>query len=105
MPDDSPRGCPASPFPAAGADMSTPPHEAPLCSARGCSTPAGWELRWNNPKVHSPDRRKVWLACDDHKQSLAAFLSARGFFRDAVPFRPSDTYSAPSDTYSPPSDP
>jgi hypothetical protein len=83
-----------------------------VCSARGCPMPAGWELHWNNPKIHSPDRSKVWLACDDHKKSLGDFLSARGFLRSVVPFRPSDTYSPPSDTYSrrsdtysPPSDP
>jgi hypothetical protein len=68
-----------------------------VCSAKGCSTPAGWELRWNNPKIHSPDRRKAWLACDDHKQSLGDFLSARGFLRDVAPFRRSDTCFPPSE--------
>ena len=105
MPDDSPRGCPASSFPAVGPDVSTQPLEAAVCSPKGCSRPPGWELRWNNPKIHSPDRRKIWVACDEHKQSLTDFLSARGFLRDVFPFRPSDTYSPTSDTYSPPSDP
>ena len=56
-----------------------------ICSARGCTAPATWELLWNNPKLHTPERRKVWLACDDHKQSLSDFLGARSFLRDVVP--------------------
>ena len=52
------------------------------CSAKGCQAPALWALRWNNPKIHTPDRRKVWLACDEHRESLSTFLSARGFLRE-----------------------
>jgi len=33
-----------------------------VCSARGCGKPAQWALLWNNPKIHTPDRRKTWLA-------------------------------------------
>ena len=55
------------------------------CSARGCANAAVWALRWNNPKLHTPDRRTTWLACEDHRESLSAFLSARGFLRDVVP--------------------
>lgn len=55
------------------------------CSAKGCSAAATWELRWNNPRLHTPDRRKVWLACDDHKGTLGDFLGARGFLREVVP--------------------
>jgi hypothetical protein len=58
--------------------------ELDLCSAKGCHAPGAWELRWNNPKIHTPDRRKVWLACDDHKQSLGEFLGARGFLRETA---------------------
>ena len=54
------------------------------CSARGCTEPAGWALRWNNPKLHTPERRKVWLACDEHRVSLSEFLGARGFLREVV---------------------
>jgi hypothetical protein len=43
------------------------------------------ELRWNNPKLHTPDRRKVWLACDEHRQSLSDFLAARQFLREVAP--------------------
>ena len=43
------------------------------------------ELRWNNPKLHTPDRRKVWLACDEHRESLSQFLAARNFLREVAP--------------------
>jgi hypothetical protein len=56
-----------------------------ICSARGCREPARWALRWNNPKLHQPDRHKTWLACDDHRESLGDFLRLRGFLRDVAP--------------------
>jgi hypothetical protein len=52
-----------------------------LCSAKGCRNSAAFALRWNNPNLHDPDRRKTWLACPDHLTSLAQFLDARGFLR------------------------
>jgi hypothetical protein len=55
------------------------------CSAKGCHAPASWSLLWNNPKLHTPDRRKTWLACDAHRESLSDFLGARGFLRDVEP--------------------
>lgn len=55
-----------------------------ICSAKGCQAVAVWQLQWNNPKLHTPDRRKVWLACDEHRQTLADFLGARGFLKDVV---------------------
>ena len=55
------------------------------CSAKGCQAPATWSLLWNNPKLHTPDRRKTWLACDAHRESLSDFLGARGFLRDVEP--------------------
>jgi hypothetical protein len=58
----------------------------PRCSAKGCHTPAAWQLRWNNPRLHAPDRRKTWLACPEHRESLSGFLSARGFLREVAPF-------------------
>jgi hypothetical protein len=39
-----------------------------ICSAKGCHAAATWAVVWNNPKVHTPDREKVWAACDEHKQ-------------------------------------
>ncbi len=58
------------------------PPDEPTCSARGCTAPATADLRWNNPKIHPPERRKHWLACSEHRDSLSAFLSARGFLRE-----------------------
>ncbi len=59
--------------------------ETPICSAKGCREPAGWVLAWNNPKLHTPDRRKTWLACEEHREHLSKFLGARGFLKDTVP--------------------
>jgi hypothetical protein len=52
-----------------------------VCSARGCRAPASYALVWNNPKVHAPEREKTWMACEEHRQSLADFLDLRGFLR------------------------
>ena len=58
--------------------------EPDVCSAKGCRAPAAWQLLWNNPKIHSSDRRKTWLACDEHRESLGQFLGSRGFLRETV---------------------
>lgn len=59
---------------------------APLrCSAKGCRATATSALLWNNPRLHTTERRKVWLACPDHVESLGSFLASRGFLRDTVP--------------------
>lgn len=55
-----------------------------VCSAKGCRAPAAWAVRWNNPRIHAPERRKVWLACDDHRPHLERHLETRGFWRDTV---------------------
>ncbi|MFT4188003.1 MAG: acetone carboxylase [Aeromicrobium sp.] len=60
------------------------------CSAKGCAAPAAVEVRWNNPKIHTPDRRKIWLACPDHRDHLQSFLSARGFWRETEPLGSAD---------------
>ena len=54
------------------------------CSARACRAAAVWGVRWNNPALHTEQRRKVWLACSDHRTSLEQYLAARGFHRDTV---------------------
>ena len=56
-----------------------------ICSSKGCRAPAAWGLLWNNPKIHTPQRRKVWLACDDHRAHLDEYLSIRGMLRQVVP--------------------
>jgi hypothetical protein len=62
-------------------------HEPPtVCSAKGCGAPAHWALLWNNPTIHTADRRKTWLACDEHKESLSDFLARRSFLREVEPF-------------------
>ena len=56
-----------------------------ICSGKGCPVAASWALRWNNPRIHTPERMKVWLACEDHRDHLDTFLTARGFLKDIVP--------------------
>lgn len=56
-----------------------------VCSAKGCTAAAAHQVAWNNPKIHTPDRRKIWLACDEHEETLRAFLSARGFWKQTLP--------------------
>jgi hypothetical protein len=56
-----------------------------VCSARGCTAAATADVRWNNAKIHTPERRKHWLACDEHTPTLSAYLSARGMLREVVP--------------------
>ena len=52
-----------------------------ICSAKGCRNAASYVLVWNNPSLHTPDREKTWVACDEHRESLSAFLDRRGFLR------------------------
>ncbi|WP_042370111.1 hypothetical protein [Streptacidiphilus neutrinimicus] len=59
--------------------------DQPVCSAKGCRAAAAWVLAWNNPKLHTPERRKTWLACDEHRDHLSQFLDLRGFLKDVVP--------------------
>jgi hypothetical protein len=66
-------------------DVLRLPEDRPICSAKGCRAPATYALAWNNPKLHTPDRRKTWLACDEHRPTLSEFLDRRGFLRDVTP--------------------
>ena len=61
------------------------PDDELLCSARGCRQDAAWGLLWNNPKLHTATRRKVWLACDAHREHLEQYLGSRAFLRQTVP--------------------
>ena len=68
--------------------MPGPQHEPPpdlVCSARACGGRAVHALRWNNPRLHTPDRRKTWLACEEHLGSLSQHLDVRGFLREVEP--------------------
>ncbi|MFD7528346.1 hypothetical protein ACFV8E_12265 [Streptomyces sp. NPDC059849] len=57
---------------------------APICSAKGCRADAVWVLAWNNPKLHTPERRKTWLACEEHREYLSSFLDVRSFLKEVV---------------------
>jgi hypothetical protein len=63
--------------------VEDPAHRAatdlPRCSAKGCRAPATEDLSWRNPKLHDAARVKHWLACAEHADKLAEFLSLRGF--------------------------
>lgn len=54
------------------------------CSRAGCDSLAKWQVVWRNPKIHSPDRRKVWLACNEHQDYLVEYLSVRSFFIETL---------------------
>ncbi|WP_440731693.1 hypothetical protein [Microbacterium sp. 22303] len=34
---------------------------------------------WRNPRIHGPEREKVWLACGEHLRFLYDYLRARDF--------------------------
>ena len=55
------------------------------CSAKGCRAPATTDLGWRNPRLHDAARVKHWLACDEHADYLADFLSRRGFLLSRQP--------------------
>ena len=65
--------------------------EPDVCSSKGCRNDADWALLWNNPKLHTPERRKTWLACEEHRTALSDFLGARGFLKDVVAHEPAST--------------
>lgn len=64
---------------------SPSPTSSGECSAKGCRQGATWALSWNNPQLHPPERRKVWLACEEHLARLSEFLGSRGFLRERTP--------------------
>lgn len=54
------------------------------CSAKDCRASATRAILWNNPRVHTPDRKKTWLACDEHFDHLRDFLALRDFYLSDV---------------------
>jgi hypothetical protein len=56
-----------------------------ICSARGCGHAAAWAVVWNNPRIHTPDREKVWAACDQHREHLSEYLRVRRMLRRVDP--------------------
>ena len=71
--------------PACQAGRVSNPESSAICTARGCQAAAAWAVVWNNPRLHAPDREKVWAACDEHRQSLADYLAVRSFLRRVEP--------------------
>ncbi|MFT4470695.1 hypothetical protein ACMX2H_12385 [Arthrobacter sulfonylureivorans] len=59
--------------------------ETLICSRKGCRENAQWQLLWNNPKIHTPERRKVWLACDGHREWLQDYLVQRSLWKETLP--------------------
>ncbi|MCU1445670.1 hypothetical protein [Cryobacterium sp.] len=58
------------------------------CSRAGCREGAAWRLDWRNPRIHAEDRRKTWLACDEHVEFLSDFLRTRDFPLTVSAIRP-----------------
>ncbi|MEV8081877.1 hypothetical protein [Pseudarthrobacter oxydans] len=69
---------------AAGTDPAAAEAGA-ICSRKACRAQASWQLLWNNPKIHSPERRKTWLACADHREWLEDYLQTRGLWKETLP--------------------
>lgn len=59
---------------------------ASRCSRAGCRRPAAWTVAWRNPRIHTADRVKEWLACEEHRGFLEEYLATRGFPVVVVPF-------------------
>ena len=62
--------------------------ERQTCSSAGCRAAATQRIEWRNPRIHTENRRKVWLACDQHLGTLRDFLTARAFPLEVVALRP-----------------
>ena len=57
----------------------------PVCSRKACRHNAAWRLLWNNPRIHTPERRKTWLSCDEHRDWLEDYLRTRGLWKETLP--------------------
>ncbi|MFC8409322.1 hypothetical protein [Arthrobacter sp. NPDC057259] len=69
--------------------------ETAICSRKACRAGAEWRLLWNNPKIHTPDRRKTWLACGDHREWLEDYLRTRGLWKETLPLVPDESPATP----------
>lgn len=56
-----------------------------VCSAKACRAVATAAVVWRNPRLHTPERRKVWVACAEHTETLRTFVDLRGFLIEVVP--------------------
>jgi hypothetical protein len=95
MPDVPPVPGPAVGLPAAGLGLfTTPQGGSPVCSRKGCRNDAEWQLLWNNPRIHTPERRKAWASCPDHVEWFEEYLRNRGLWKETLPLtadRPMET--------------
>ncbi|MCH8565348.1 acetone carboxylase [Nesterenkonia sp. LB17] len=81
-----------------GGDGAQPGPQSPQCSRKDCRFDATWQVLWNNPKVHTPERRKIWLACDEHRPWLENYLAQRLFWRSTQPLDAGTAPESFSDT-------
>ncbi|WP_240614975.1 hypothetical protein [Arthrobacter ruber] len=71
-----------------------PAGEGPVCSRKGCRRTADRQLLWNNPRIHTPERRKAWASCPDHVAWFEEYLRDRGLWKETLPLtadRPMET--------------
>lgn len=61
--------------------------ERDLLGHGGCHGPETWEVVWNSPRLHTPDREKVWVACGKHMQPLPDNLTVRSYLKRVEPLR------------------
>ncbi len=76
--------------PGTGAPHEQTPEQT-QCSAKACRRDARFLVLWNNPTLHAPDREKAWVACAEHRDSLAQHLDVRGFLLRVEPLAPPTT--------------
>lgn len=87
MPEVPPVHRPAVPS-AAGLGLfgvAATPGDAPVCSRKGCREDAAWQLLWNNPRIHTPERRKAWASCPGHVEWFEEYLRERGLWKETLP--------------------
>jgi hypothetical protein len=58
------------------------------CSRASCREKPFWQVIWRNPKIHAADRKKIWLACDEHRVYFESYLSQKGFPVGSIPLEP-----------------
>ena len=77
---------------AAGASTPQTPESSgfTVCSRKGCREQATVQLLWNNPKIHTAERRKIWVACDEHEQWLQDYLQSRSLWKSTLPLNSKD---------------
>lgn len=49
------------------------------CSRANCQQLALVNIHWQNPKIHTDGRQKIWSSCAEHEAFLVDYLQARGF--------------------------